>query len=169
MGGEIYGCGYGLFCTEFDSQQLLFEVLIWIWRVFLATSHWAPKWIYFPIFERYNISKDNNLWSALAPLLGDRHMRLLTSLYRIQCSTTFIWSIFGYNAYFCQHWARKWNYFSVFQHYNIPMMAIFGDFSSTPGGDRRMHLLTFCMEFYAQQLLFEAFLGITRIFGRVRA
>ncbi len=40
----------------------------------------------------------------------DRHMRPLTFLYRIQCSTTFIWSIFGYNVYFWQHPAPKWIY-----------------------------------------------------------
>ncbi len=31
----------------------------------------APKWIYFPIFEHYNISKNNNLWSSLALHLGE--------------------------------------------------------------------------------------------------
>ncbi len=30
----------------------------------------APKWIYFPIFEPYNISKDGNFWSPLVPLRG---------------------------------------------------------------------------------------------------
>ncbi len=49
----------------------------------------------------------------------DRHMRSLTFLYRIQYSTTFIWSFFGYNVYFQQHPAPKWIYFHTFEHYNI--------------------------------------------------
>ncbi len=46
-------------------------------------------------------------------------MRPLTFLYRIQYSTTFIWCIFGYNAYFWQHLAPEWIYFPIFEHYNI--------------------------------------------------
>ncbi len=38
-------------------------------------------------------------------------MRPLTFSFEIQCSTTFIWSIFGYNAYFWQCRAVKWIYF----------------------------------------------------------
>ncbi len=39
--------------------------------IFEAGLGSAPKWIYFPIFEHYNISKDDNLCSSLAPLLGE--------------------------------------------------------------------------------------------------
>ncbi len=35
----------------------------------------------------------------------------------IQCSLTFIWSIFGYNAYFLQCPAPKWIYFPIFEHF----------------------------------------------------
>ncbi len=34
-------------------------------------QHPAPKWIYFLIFEHYNISKDGNLWSPLVPFRGE--------------------------------------------------------------------------------------------------
>ncbi len=40
-----------------------------IWGIFRAAS--SPKLIYFPIFEYYNTSKDDNLWRPLAPLLGE--------------------------------------------------------------------------------------------------
>ncbi len=66
---------------------------------------WAPKWIYLPIFEHYNISRDNNLWNSVSPLLQEINIRV----HRLFCmefnrSTTFICSIFGYTAYFCQCW-----------------------------------------------------------------
>ncbi len=96
---------------------------IFIWIIFgynaYFRQHPAPKWIDFPVFEHYSISKDGNLWRDPSSIQGvDRHMRSLTFLYRIQCSTTFIWSIFGYNAYFWQHPVPKWIYFPIFEHYN---------------------------------------------------
>ncbi len=48
---------------------------------------------------QYDIIFDINLWSP--PLPGEiKHARPLTFLYRIQCSTTFISSVFSYNSYF---------------------------------------------------------------------
>ncbi len=76
-------------------------------------------------------------------LEGDRRVCPMTFLYEIQCSTSFIWSIFGYNAYFWQRCALRWIYFLIFVHYNISKMAIFGAPSSTSGGDRHMRPLTF--------------------------
>ncbi len=62
-------------------------------------------------------------WQSLEPhssnLGGGRHMCRLTFLYRIQCSTTVIWSTFGYNAYFWKCPAWKWIYFPVVEHHNI--------------------------------------------------
>ncbi len=57
---------------------------------------------------------------------GDRHVHPLTFLCGIHFSTTFPWSIFGYNAYFWQGRILKWVYFPIFVHYNISKMAIFG-------------------------------------------
>ncbi len=47
-------------------------------------------------------------------LRENRHMCTRTFLYRNQCSTTFIWSIFGYNTYFWQRPALKRIYFAIF-------------------------------------------------------
>ncbi len=58
-------------------------------------------------------------------------------------------------------------YFSVFVHDNILKMAIFEAPSSTPEGDRHAHPLIFCSVFNDEQLLFEAFSHIMRIFGSV--
>ncbi len=83
------------------------------------------------------------IFGAPSSTLGrDRLMCPLTFLYGIQCSTTLIWSLFEYNAYFWQHWALKPIYFPIFVPY-MSMMAIFGTPSSTPGGDRLMRPLTF--------------------------
>ncbi len=77
----------------------------------------------------------------------------LTYLYGIQCSTTFILSVFSYNSYFwlilsvfsfnlyfwqCQ--APNWIYFSISIQCNI---SIFGAPCSTPGGNRCTLPLTF--------------------------
>ncbi len=49
------------------------------------------------IFETYQ-----SLEPPSSTLEGERHVRSLTFLYRIQFST-FSWCIFWYNMYFCQH------------------------------------------------------------------
>ncbi len=85
----------------------------------------ALKWICFPVFVHYNFSMMAIFRAPSSIPFGDRRMRLLTFLYGIQRSTTLIWSIFGYNAYFWQHWGPKWIFFAIFVHYNISMMAIF--------------------------------------------
>ncbi len=58
--GEIYVFAHWLFCMEFNVQ-LLFEAFLGILRIFSSVE--SPKWIYLPVFEYYNISKDGNLWS----------------------------------------------------------------------------------------------------------
>ncbi len=56
--------------------------------------------------------------------VGDRYTRLLTFLYQTGSLTTFIWSIFWYNAYFWQRRVLKWIYYVVFVHFNILKIAI---------------------------------------------
>ncbi len=107
---------------------------------------WAPRWIYFAVFVHYNVSVMAIFGPPSSTPAGDRHMRLLTFLYGIQCSTTFIWSIVGYNAYFGQHCGPKWIYFVVFVPYNFSNTTIFGPLCSTPGGDRHMRPRTFLYE-----------------------
>ncbi len=46
------------------------------------------------------------------------------SRFSLELATTFIWSVFWYNAYFWQRWAIYWIYFPIFVHYNISPMAI---------------------------------------------
>ncbi len=50
-------------------------------------------------------------------------------------------------------------------HYNIPNSANFGAPSSTLGRDRHMRSQTFYMKFNFEQLLFETFFDVMRIFG----
>ncbi len=101
---------------EFIAQQLLFEALLDIMSIFGSVellSESTLPFLYIIIFQ---------IWESLEPrsstLGGDRHMRFLTFLYGIQCSTTFIWTIFGYNEYFWQRRALKWIYFAW---YNVPL------------------------------------------------
>ncbi len=54
-----------------------------------------------------------------------------------------IWSIFSYNPYFWQHWARNWMYFSISVQYNIWNVSIFGAPSSHPDSDRHVRPLDF--------------------------
>ncbi len=108
-------------CMEFNVQQLA------IWSIFSYNAHFwrrrAPNWIYFSISVQYNIW-NISVFGALRVHSGWRYVRPLTFLYRIQCSTNFIWTIFGYNAYFWQRRALNWVYFLIFVHY-ILKMAIF--------------------------------------------
>ncbi len=54
-------------------RSMAASVTFSIWSIFgynaYFLQHPASKWIYFPIFEHYNISKDANLWRPLASLL----------------------------------------------------------------------------------------------------
>ncbi len=75
-----------------------------------------------------------------------------------------IGSIFWYNSYFLQHLALKRSYFPISVHYNISKMANFKSPSSTPRGDRTCAHRIFCIKFNFEQLLFEAFFDIIRIF-----
>ncbi len=100
-------------------------------------------------------------------LVGDRFTRPLTFLCNVQCSITFIWRIFVYNAYFRQRQVLKWIYFSIFVQYNISKKAIFEASSSTPGGDKHVHPLTLLYGIQCSTTFFEPFLDIMRIFGSV--
>ncbi len=52
-------------------------------------------------------------------MCGDRHMRLGTFLYKIQFRITFIWSFFGFDAYFWQRSELKWIWIPISVHYKI--------------------------------------------------
>ncbi len=58
--------------------------------------------------------------------------------------------------------AQRWE--SPFQYTIIFETSIFGAPGSTPGRDRRVQPLTFCMKFKVRRLLFETFLDIIHIF-----
>ncbi len=98
---------------------------------------WNSPFQYNIIFETYQ-----SLEPPSSNLEGDRHVHPQTFLRRIQCSTTFIWSIFWYNAYFWQCevpiWllSRAWTlYFKRWQSLEPP--------NSTSVGDRHMRPLIF--------------------------
>ncbi len=84
----------------------------------------APK---IAIFEILLHIETGNIWSPIAPLLGEiRHMQPPTFLYEIESWTTFIWNLVWYNAYFWQHRALKWIHFAIFVHFSISKMTILG-------------------------------------------
>ncbi len=64
-----------------------------------------------------------------------------------------------YNA---QKWESAFRYNIIFETYQ-PLEPP----SSNSGGERRVQQLTFLNKFNVQQLLFEAFLNVTRIFGSI--
>ncbi len=102
-----------------------------IWSVFSYNAYFwqcrALKYKFtFPFFVHYNILKMAIFGEPSSTPGVGRHIGPLTFLDGIQCSTTFIWSVFTYNAYFWQRRALKWIYFAIFIHYNISKMAIFG-------------------------------------------
>ncbi len=103
--------------TTFISRIFVYKAYFW--------QHRVLKWIHFLIFVHYNISVMAIFGTPSSTPGGDTHMRLLTFLYRIQCSTTFTWGIFAYNTYFWQHWTQKWIHFPIFVPYNFFNMAIF--------------------------------------------
>ncbi len=55
---------------------------------------------------------------------GDRHVRPLTFVYGIKCSTTVISRVFSHNLYFWQRWAPNWIYFSISVQCNILNMHL---------------------------------------------
>ncbi len=55
--------------------------------------------------------------------------------------------------------------FSIFVHYKISNVLIFGVPNSTRGGGRHMCSRTFCTKFNSEQLLFEPFFDVMHIFG----
>ncbi len=89
------------------------ELTFFIWSI-LAPSHKVnlpPRFRTLKYFKRCQ-----SLELSSSTLGEERQMHPLTFLFRIQCSTTLIWSIFGYNTYFWQYPALKWIYFLVFEH-----------------------------------------------------
>ncbi len=115
------------------------------------------------ISVQYNIWNITIFGAPISILGGDRRVRPLTFLYEIWCLTT---SIFGYNAYFWQCSALKWIYFPVSIQYNIWNISIFR--GPIPLLHGKIHICTYWLfytKFNAQQLLYEAFFDIMRIFG----
>ncbi len=84
----------------------------------------------------------------------------------IQFRTIFIWSFFWSHAYFWQHWAVNWMYFSISVQNNISTISIFQSPSSTLRENICARGLV-CMKFNSKQLLFQAFFDIMRIFGSI--
>ncbi len=124
MSAHVYLLQSGVMrlCTEFNAQQLLFETFSHIKLIFDSVESQTEST--FP-FQYNIISETYSLEPLSSTLEGSWHVRPLTFLYRIQCSTTFIWTIFGYGAYFWQHRAPKWIYFPIFLHYNISNTSVF--------------------------------------------
>ncbi len=85
--------------------------------VFLAAL--SPNWIHFSISVQCNILHISIFKAPSSTPEGDRHVCLLTFVYGIQCSTTFIVSVFSYNSYFWQRRAPNWFYFSISVQCNI--------------------------------------------------
>ncbi len=54
------------------------------------------------------------------------------------------------------------------KYYNVLKLVIFGAPSSTPGGDRHMRSVNFCMKLNSEQLLFEDSFDIMQIFSIFR-
>ncbi len=90
----------------------------------------------------------------------DKHMCPLTFLYKIQCSTTFIWSILWYNAYFWQRRALKWFYFPFYVHYYVKHCYLCSPLAPLLTEIKICAHWLFWTKVNAQQLLFEAFFYI---------
>ncbi len=108
---------------HFESCERKFYV---DWISSFLTSHlgsyFMSKRTSKKFFIHYNTSNRANFGTPLLHSWGggwNRHMPSQTFLYKIQFWTTFIWSSFWCNAYFCQGWAPKWTYFPISIHYNI--------------------------------------------------
>ncbi len=99
---------------------------------------------------------------------GDRHMRPWTFLYEIQIRTTFTWSFFldimrnfgNVEPYI--ECILPFQYNIIFQPYQSSEPL-----SSTLGEMYIRARKVFCTTFNSEQLLFEAFFDIMRIFGIV--
>ncbi len=89
-----------------------------IWSIFGYNLYFWPrralKWIYFSFLYLTVFQREQTLELSSSASGGDRHMGLLIFLYRIQCSTSFIWRIFWYNAYFWRRRGLKSIYFAIF-------------------------------------------------------
>ncbi len=121
-----------------------FEVLLDRMRIFGIVQ---PQSESTSLFLNIMISKKmRTLGPPSSTLGGDRHIRPLTFLNRIQRSTTFIWSDFGYNAYFQQHLAPKWIYLLIFEHYNISKVSNLWSPLALLRGARRFFILAFLMK-----------------------
>ncbi len=115
--GEIDIWARGLFCTKFDSKQLLFEAFFHKMRIFGSIEPQSES--NFPFLKIIRFQTYWSLEPSISPCGGSRHMRLRTFLYKIQFRTTFIWSFFWRTAYFWQRWAPKLTYFPIIIHFNI--------------------------------------------------
>ncbi len=71
-GGGIDICARSLFCTKFNSKQLLFEVFFWCDTYFW--QHWALNWMYFGVSGGlpYNVSHSGLQWRHIAVRLTKR-------------------------------------------------------------------------------------------------
>ncbi len=114
----------------------------WIQCKFLAAV--SPKVNLLSHFSSLWCFKDANLWSPLATPVGGRHMRPLKFLYKIDFRTTFIWSIFWYNAYFCFGIVEPLSKYTFpFQYIKIKDGNFWGLLAPPLGEIRHTHPLTF--------------------------
>ncbi len=117
----------------------------------------TPKWIYFPIFE-HNTSKITIFRTPVSTLGGDRHWRPLTLLYRIQCSITFIVSIFGYNTYFSSVEPQSKSTTSFLYIIIFHRWQSLAPSSSTPG------VIDICAYWLVQNSVANNITNVTRVF-----
>ncbi len=130
--------------------------------------HSAWKWMYFPIPVRYKFWTWRSLEPPSSTLGGDKHVRPQSFLWKIELWRTFTRNFLWFNLYFLQRSVLKWIYFPnryivIFrtsQHLEL-LAPLLGDI------DICAHRV-FHRKFNTQQLLFEAFLGIKRIFCNVQ-
>ncbi len=70
-GGGIDVCAHRIFCADFTARQILFEVLFLDITHIFGNVALSPKVNLLSHFWTSKNLKDNNLWSSLAPLLGE--------------------------------------------------------------------------------------------------
>ncbi len=112
-------CARRLFRTKFNFQQLLFKDFFDAMRILGGVeprTEYTSPFFYIIIFQR---------WESLEPPSStpgkDRHMRSQTFLYEIQFRTTFVWTVFWFDAYFLRRRAPNRIYFPIL---NIGILAL---------------------------------------------
>ncbi len=85
---DVHIRAHKLFCTKFNSEQLLFEALLGVMRTFGSVDSYVEcilPFLYRIIFQPYQSFEPPSSIPG-----GDRHRRSPTFLYKIQFQTIFI-------------------------------------------------------------------------------